>query len=316
MDIVQAAVCLDPGPHAILYVVRIGRYTEEEFQTYQRLKMLFDQHISSYIFIVFTGGDQLKNEKTSTCITTYISNATGDLQTVLDECKGRYVVFNNMDTSKHKQVAVNQLLTAIQTNLSANGDEPYLCTVQDTVSQEMQKRVDSNVTQCLEGNADMEELNQKLGETKRQAGNFTRNFDRKSQRYNDLSARLKNYEKKGTMQRNEDRTQTKEMKNELKQLTSEMAELRTELKRAGNEKMEAERQRDDSQKERDALKEQIKDLEQATCEQETMKLKSKILDGSKKPWVIQVAENVQNTMRKPLTDDQKIAPVECTDQWQ
>ena len=59
IDIVKAVACMHPGPHAILYVIPLGRYTDEEYAVYKRLKALFDDHLTRYLIVLFTRGDQL-----------------------------------------------------------------------------------------------------------------------------------------------------------------------------------------------------------------------------------------------------------------
>ena len=68
IDIVKAVACMHPGPNAILYVVPLGRYTEEEFAVYRRLKALFDQGLTSYLVVLFTGGDRLGYVSVSVCV--------------------------------------------------------------------------------------------------------------------------------------------------------------------------------------------------------------------------------------------------------
>ena len=60
INIVKAVVGMHPGPHAILYVVKVDRYTEEEHAVYTRLKALFDEHLTRYLVVLFTGGDRLR----------------------------------------------------------------------------------------------------------------------------------------------------------------------------------------------------------------------------------------------------------------
>uniref|UniRef100_A0A672I8R6 AIG1-type G domain-containing protein n=1 Tax=Salarias fasciatus TaxID=181472 RepID=A0A672I8R6_SALFA len=49
-----------PGPHVFLLVVRLGRYTEEEQQTVQRIQKLFGQAADRYSMVLFTGGDLIE----------------------------------------------------------------------------------------------------------------------------------------------------------------------------------------------------------------------------------------------------------------
>ena len=47
--VMEAVTCMHPGPDAILYVIKIGRYTEEELGVYNRLKALLDDNVTKYI---------------------------------------------------------------------------------------------------------------------------------------------------------------------------------------------------------------------------------------------------------------------------
>ena len=60
IDIVKAVACMHPGPHAILYVIPLGRYTGEEYAVYERLKALFDDQLTHNLIVLFTKGDQLR----------------------------------------------------------------------------------------------------------------------------------------------------------------------------------------------------------------------------------------------------------------
>ncbi|KAK7444859.1 hypothetical protein BaRGS_00040392, partial [Batillaria attramentaria] len=60
--VMQAVACMYPGPDAVLYVIKIGRYTKEEFGVYNRLKALLDDRVTKHIIVIFTFGDTLKGE--------------------------------------------------------------------------------------------------------------------------------------------------------------------------------------------------------------------------------------------------------------
>ncbi|KAK7461626.1 hypothetical protein BaRGS_00038633 [Batillaria attramentaria] len=55
--IVQAVVCMHSGPHAILLVIRLDDFNKQkEFGCYRR-------HITNFLTVLFTGGDDLEREK-------------------------------------------------------------------------------------------------------------------------------------------------------------------------------------------------------------------------------------------------------------
>lgn len=138
VTIVQAVAGMHPGPHAVLYVVRLGRYTAEEFGAYQRLKALFDDRITRYLIVVFTHGDMLERERTS--IDDLVQkNTTKELQQVLRECSNRYIVFNNRASDPRPQV--EQLLKMVRAMMAQNGGRPYSCAKYGEIGAGMEKEV-------------------------------------------------------------------------------------------------------------------------------------------------------------------------------
>ncbi|XP_055033115.2 GTPase IMAP family member 7-like [Misgurnus anguillicaudatus] len=108
----ETVKCIDisyPGPHVFLLVLEIGRFTKEERYTVQKLQEIFGEDANKYTMILFTRGDDLEMENKS--IDRYIREATADLKALVDQCEGRYHVFNNRDKRRHQ---VSKLLQKIQ----------------------------------------------------------------------------------------------------------------------------------------------------------------------------------------------------------
>lgn len=135
--IVQAVAGMHPGFHAFLYVIKIGRFTEEDEGVYTRLLAVFDNALQNYIIVVFTGGDYLENSGRS--IQTVLRDAPDGLRKILSDCKGRYVVFNNHAPNKKPQVGL--LLQKVRDLAIENEEALYTCEKYLKVNEGMEEEV-------------------------------------------------------------------------------------------------------------------------------------------------------------------------------
>uniref|UniRef100_A0A9J7Z1P7 AIG1-type G domain-containing protein n=1 Tax=Cyprinus carpio carpio TaxID=630221 RepID=A0A9J7Z1P7_CYPCA len=117
-EIAQSVYLSSPGPHAFLIVFRvIDRFTEHEQQIPQMIEMTFGEEVLKYSIILFTHGDLLKGQ--------HIENLTEEncaLRHLLEQCGGRYHVFNNEYQNSEQ---VNDLLQKIDSMIERNGGEHY-----------------------------------------------------------------------------------------------------------------------------------------------------------------------------------------------
>lgn len=137
----QAIACLHPGPSAFLFVIKIGRFTPEEEATYRRLKAIFDEDVTKHTVVVFTGGDNLLEEKTT--IGKMIEAAPPGFRDILKACGDRYVVFDNNAADKNPQV--NRLLEIVEKMVEENSSPRYVCPkymqISTQIENEIQKRL-------------------------------------------------------------------------------------------------------------------------------------------------------------------------------
>ncbi|XP_037621845.1 GTPase IMAP family member 9-like isoform X2 [Sebastes umbrosus] len=116
-DICQCISYAVPGPHVFLVVIRLGRYTEEEKQTVQRIQEIFGQAADRHSMVLFTHGDLLED----TTIEDFLTESS-DLQELVDRCNGQYHVFNNKLKDRSQ---VTELLQKIRNLVQENGGSHY-----------------------------------------------------------------------------------------------------------------------------------------------------------------------------------------------
>ncbi|XP_016119789.1 GTPase IMAP family member 8-like [Sinocyclocheilus grahami] len=118
-EIARSVYLSSPGPHAFLIVFNVNvRITEQEQQIPQMIEMMFGQEVLKYSIILFTHGDLLKGKSMEQVI-----KKNSRLKDLVDQCGGRYQVFNNKDQNNRK--LVSDLEQKSNTMIEQNGGGHY-----------------------------------------------------------------------------------------------------------------------------------------------------------------------------------------------
>ncbi|KAL8624035.1 hypothetical protein ACOMHN_041625 [Nucella lapillus] len=89
------------GFNVVVFVVKIGRFTEEESQVFDRIQQLFGKDVARHMVVIFTGRDRLGADDDFNIM---LDQAPDSLKRVMEECQGRYVVFDNINPGNENQV--------------------------------------------------------------------------------------------------------------------------------------------------------------------------------------------------------------------
>ncbi|XP_032955111.1 GTPase IMAP family member 7 [Rhinolophus ferrumequinum] len=118
MEISRCVVASCPGPHAIVLVVRLGRFTEEERKTVALVKAVFGKKAMKHMIVLFTGKDGLDDQS----LEGFVSESDEDLRNLVKECGDRCCAFNNRSKDEaEKEAQVQELVEMIDTMVKGNG---------------------------------------------------------------------------------------------------------------------------------------------------------------------------------------------------
>ncbi|XP_036920096.1 GTPase IMAP family member 7-like [Sturnira hondurensis] len=117
-EITKSLQYTSPGPHAIILVVMLGHFTEEEQNIVEWIKVIFGEYVMKHMIILFTFKDRLGSQMLSS----FIARAEKRLKAIIIECKLRCCAFNNKSTDEaEKEAQLQQLVEVIDAMVEDNG---------------------------------------------------------------------------------------------------------------------------------------------------------------------------------------------------
>ncbi|KAM7120663.1 GTPase IMAP family member 7-like isoform 1-T3 [Molossus nigricans] len=132
-----------PGPHAIILVMPLGRFTEEEQKTVKLIKSIFGQPAMKHMIILFTRKEELAGRHLSSFVAG--REAQADLKRLAEECGNRYLAFSNRrDAAKpEKEAQVQELVELIEEMVQRNQGSHFSNDIYKDVGEKLKRKTET-----------------------------------------------------------------------------------------------------------------------------------------------------------------------------
>ncbi|XP_048770850.1 GTPase IMAP family member 9-like [Ostrea edulis] len=114
-----------PGLHAIILVLQVGRFTEEEQKTVDFFMTAFGEELKNYLIIVFTHKDRLEADGLTIDDFVHTMDDESNLKSLINETKGRYTAIGYKGRQSERENEVRHILSMIDKMGESNGWSYY-----------------------------------------------------------------------------------------------------------------------------------------------------------------------------------------------
>ena len=148
-----------PGLHAILYVMEVGRFRNEDLMAIRTFLDCFEEEIKNRVIVVFTHGDKLLKKKQT--LRDFLLTVPESLKTFLESCENRVILFNNYFNERQNYEQVSCIIMMIEA-LRKSNEFSFYCDVRFKKAEERIRQREEVIRQEIEM-----EYNEKMEEFKR-----------------------------------------------------------------------------------------------------------------------------------------------------
>lgn len=135
-EITRCVALTSPGPHALLLVIPLGRYTVEEHKATRKLLNMFEKKARRFMILLLTRKDDLED----TDIHEYLETAPEVLQELIYEFRNRYCLFNNKASGAEQEEQKRQLLALVQSMVRENDGKYFTNKMYESAEGVIQKQ--------------------------------------------------------------------------------------------------------------------------------------------------------------------------------
>ncbi|XP_048251352.1 GTPase IMAP family member 4-like [Haliotis rufescens] len=193
-EIMKCIGMSSPGIHAILFIVRVGRFMEEDKNTLERFLRCFGEESKRFVIIVFTGKDDLEADNDT--LDNYLGDCPVTLKKFLFDVSRRCIAVNNRGTDAEKEKFAKDLIVIVKSMVGYNGGGCY--------TNEMYERCEAELREAEKKEKLEEKREKQLEETlKQEAAAYEEMLQRQHLKMQELEKQLQQNKKRSEEAKNE-----------------------------------------------------------------------------------------------------------------
>uniref|UniRef100_A0A4X2KBU6 AIG1-type G domain-containing protein n=2 Tax=Vombatus ursinus TaxID=29139 RepID=A0A4X2KBU6_VOMUR len=206
-ELSRCLIVSSPGPHAIILVVPLTRYTKEEQDAVKKILGIFGSKAKEYMILLLTRKDDLEGAD----LNQYLCETKNEaLKVLIGQFDGRYCAFNNRATGSEQEAQLRDLLHLVEEVVQNNGGSCYTNQMYQLAEEKIQKETEALQRSYMQ---DLErlkkEIRQEYEEEIKNLKNKLEQKERKEKMYRDLSEKEDFYTNKQRVARDEVVSQNK-----------------------------------------------------------------------------------------------------------
>ncbi|XP_051818327.1 GTPase IMAP family member 4-like [Antechinus flavipes] len=185
-EIARFMTMSSPGPHALLLVLQVGRFTKEEKAAIECLYKILGAEAVKFLIIVFTGKDKLGKESLEDYLGTIDDSYFREL---LEKCAYRCCAFDNNASGAQRDAQISELMAMVGNMVQDNGGSHYTNSIYESVEALLQKE-----TEVLQQRY-KEQFEKAIKEMRWNYENQIRELEKQKQKW-EMEKKMEEFEKK------------------------------------------------------------------------------------------------------------------------